>query len=222
MNFKRIVTLLLLMTIYTSSFSKINIKLLEASSNKKDKIFTYQVTDDVAGKSIVRNFYLSVRKDKNKITKKLYTYRNVFDNKDKFIIDEEAKNEKIYEIVIKKDNKGKTKSKIEKSYLINLNHMDMIMYTPIKTIKTTYKYYSPKEKKKLKTKETGVMKYEKFYKKIFYGSGEISSKKLEEIITYLIPESKITEYNILDLGILREEIKNNDEEEIFLKGEVTF
>ncbi|MDP0494063.1 MAG: hypothetical protein Q7K48_07185 [Fusobacterium sp. JB021] len=222
MNFKKYIIMILMVILSTSAFSNIRIKVLSNSTKLNKKIYTYEVTDEINGNPIVRNFYLVITKDKNKVNKKLYTYRNVFDNKDKFIIDEEAINEKIYEITTKYDDKERIVSTNEKSYLISLDHIDMIMYVPIKTLKTSYKYYSKKEKQKLKIEDTGIMKYEKFYKKIFYGSGEISAKKLEKIITYLIPESKIEEYNILDLGILKEEIQNNDEEEIFLRGSIAF
>lgn len=222
MNFKKYIIMFLAVILSTSTFSMLNIKLLSNSINEKEKIYNYEVHTDLYKNPIVRNFQLKVENKKNKTIKTLYTYRNVFDNKDKFVADDKPIYEKVYEMVIKFDKKGRLKETYEKSYVISLEEMDMMMYIPIKKIKSTYKYYSEKEKKKLKTDKTGTVKYEKAYNKIYFGSGEKSSENIEKLIKYLVPESKIDDYNVLDLGILREEIENKDEEEIFLRGSVTF
>ncbi|WP_281833208.1 hypothetical protein [Propionigenium maris] len=108
------------------------------------------------------------------------------------------------------------KKVVEKSYVLNLEGRDLIMYVPIKTIKKTYKYFGPKDENK------GEVKVEKFYRKIMYGSGEVSSGILEEMIEEIIPESTLRSYNILDLGELKEVVENEDAEEIFLRGTIKF
>lgn len=147
--------------------------------------------------------------------------------KDKKLDEAKKKEEsirKLYQLRADYSSDGKIQKVTEKSYLINLNGDDIVMYIPIKTIKTKYEYYSKKEKLKDKNKQdkTGFVTIEKSYNKIFYGSEGNKESKLEKTISQIIPESRIDQYNTLDLGTLKDVIKKNNTEELFLKGKLEF
>lgn len=226
MNSKKI-TLLLFFFISILSFSEAEIKLMdidvqeglkERVENRRYKTVTK--IDDETNKET--NFLLTTEKKKDQTIKTLYVDRRVMNNRNGEIKDQKKILEKVYQLKIQYNKENKVKKVLEKSYVIDLNEKVLIMYVPIKTLKSTYKYYTPKEKEKLKTEKEGILTVEKFYKKIFYNSGEKSALKFEKIIARLVPESKIEEYNILDLGILKDTIMNKDKEQIFLRGKIEF
>lgn len=224
MNFKKVVTFLLFI-IYLNSFSALKVSetgiKIEENAKWRKEVHEFKsivpINKDVDEE---REFVLKVEKNKHKSIKTLYTNRKVKDNKKGKIREKEKKLEKVYQMITDFNKEGKVNKIIEKSYLINLKGEDFIMYVPIKTIKSTYKYYSKKERKK--REKSGIMTVEKFYKKIFYGSGEKASNEFEKIIKKIIPESHIESYNTLDLGFMKEIIKNEDSKEIFFRGKVEF
>lgn len=226
MNFKKI-TVFLFLFISILSFSEAEIKLIDVNvkeslkervENRRYKTVTK--IDDKTNKET--NFLLKTEKKKGQTVKTLYVDRRVMNNRNGKIKDQKKILEKVYQLKIQYNEENKVKKVLEKSYVIDLNEKVLIMYVPIKTLKSTYKYYTPKEKEKLKTEKEGILTVEKFYKKIFYNSGEKSPLKFEKIIARLVPESKIEEYNILDLGILKDTIMNKDKEQIFLRGKIEF
>ena len=226
MNSKKI-TLLLFFFISILSFSEAEIKLMDINveeglkervENRRYKTVTK--IDDETNKET--NFLLRTEKKKGQTIKTLYVDRRVMNNRNGEIKDQKKILEKVYQLKIQYNKENKVKKVLEKSSVIDLNEKVLIMYVPVKTLKSTYKYYTPKEKEKLKTEKEGVLTVEKFYKKIFYNSGEKSALKFEKIIARLVPESKIEEYNILDLGILKDTIMNKDKEQIFLRGKIEF
>lgn len=226
MNSKKI-TLLLFFFISIISFSAAEIKLIDINveeglkeriENRRYKAVT-KIDDETSKET---NFLLKTEKKKSLTVKTLYVDRRVMNNRNGKIKEQKKVLEKVYQLKIKYNKEGKVKKVLEKSYVIDLNEKVLIMYVPIKTLKSTYKYYTSKEKEKLKTKKNGILTMEKFYKKIFYHSGEKSALKFEKIISKLVPESQIEEYNVLDLGILKDEIMNQDKEQIFLRGKIEF
>ncbi|GLI57404.1 hypothetical protein PM10SUCC1_29180 [Propionigenium maris DSM 9537] len=126
---------------------------------------------------------------------------------------------KIYQIKMVNDTEGRIKKVFEKSYVMSLEGREVIMYVPIKTIKKRHRYYDSvgKSGERESAEEVDI---EKFYRKIFYGSGEKSSVKTEALLKEIVPESTLMEYNTLDLGDLKEVVENEDEEEFFLKGTI--
>ncbi|MGB6129684.1 MAG: hypothetical protein WBG30_13145 [Psychrilyobacter sp.] len=226
MNSKKIM-LLLFLFVSIISFSAVEIKLVDVNVNEgikeRNENRRYKVTTKIDGNvSKETHFLLKTEKKSSTTVKTLYVDRRVMNNRNGKIKSQKKTLEKVYQLEIKYNKEGKVKKVLEKSYVIDLNGKVLIMYVPIKILKSMYKYYTPEEKKKLKTKKNGILALEKFYRKIFYHSGEKSALKFEEIISKLIPESKIREYNVLDLGILKDEIMNEDKEQIFLRGKIEF
>lgn len=226
MNSKKI-KVLLFFFLSILSFSEAEIKLMDIKVEEglKERVENRRyktVTKIDAETNKETNFLLTTEKKKGQTIKTLYVDRRVMNNRNGKIKDQTKILEKVYQLKIQYNKENKVKKVLEKSYVIDLNEKVLIMYVPIKTLKSTYKYYTPKEKEKLKTEKEGILTVEKFYKKIFYNSGEKSALKFEKIITRLVPESKIEEYNILDLGILKDTIMNKDKEQIFLRGKIEF
>jgi len=226
MNSKKII-ILFFFFISMISFSEAEIKLVDiiVKEGLKERVESQKykvITKGDKETNKETQFLLKVEKKKGLTVKTLYVDRRIMDNRNGEIKEQKKVLEKIYQLKIKYNKENKIKKLVEKLYIIDLDGKVLIMYLPIKTLKSTYKYYTSKEKEKLKTKKEGILKSEKFYRKIFYNSGEKSALKFEKIISRLIPESKIEEYNVLDLGILKDKIMNEDKEEIFLRGKIEF
>ena len=193
------------------------------SKSKSTEKYSYEITlniDEISEK--VREVFLEIKKSKNSVLKTLYTKINTIDNRDGEIKDPEGRWGKIYQLRMDYDKDGRIKTTREKVYVIDLGEHSAIMYIPLKEIKKKYRYFTPKEKENMENFINGEIKIEKFYRKIFYGSGEKSSIELEKMIKEIIPESDIENYNSIDYGFYKDVINNNDEEEIFFRGTIEF